>query len=202
MGSLVKVAIMSSYNTYQDSNFVTKKFTRDTSSDMTFKETAVIGKNATLDTICKIGDHVDIGETLVKFDTSYDESELNKFLSSMSDELREEAEEISRNNIKAGHSGTIKDIKVYAAVELEELSPSIRKVVAGHYNRIDSRQKMLDKYDKNESIVKCGLLFNETTGKTEPNKYGLIKGYDVKDGILIEFYIEHTDIYGVGDKCA
>lgn len=202
MGSLEKVAIMSSYNTYQDSNFVTKKFTRDTSSDMTFKETAVIGKNATLDTICKIGDHVDIGETLVKFDTSYDESELNKFLSSMSDELREEAEEISRNNIKAGHSGTIKDIKVYAAVELEELSPSIRKVVAGHYNRIDSRQKMLDKYDKNESIVKCGLLFNETTGKTEPNKYGLIKGYDVKDGILIEFYIEHTDIYGVGDKCA
>lgn len=202
MGSLEKVAIMSSYNTYEDSNFVTKKFSRDTATEMVFNQSAVIGKNSSLSYICKIGDTVDIGDTLVKFDTSYDESELNKFLSAMSDELREEADEISRNNIKATHSGVIDDIKIYSTVEISELSPTLKKVVGKYYEKINTKKKILDKYDKNDTIVKCGMLFTETTGKVEPNKYGLIKGYDVGEGILIEFYIKHTDILGVGDKVA
>ena len=202
MGSMQKVAIMSSYNTYQDSNFVTKKFTRDNASDMIFNEAGVIGKNANLDFIVKIGDEVDIGDVLLKFDTSYDESELNKFLSAMSDDLREEAEEISRNTVKAGHSGIIDDIKIYSTVELSELSPSLRKIVSKYYEKINTRKNLLDKYDNSKGIVKCGMLFNETTGKISPNKYGLVKGHDVGEGVVIEFYIRHTDIFGVGDKAA
>ena len=56
--------------------------------------------------------------------------------------------------------------------------------------------------EKNSSIVKCGLLLNESTGKVEPNMYGVIKGQKVQDSVLIEFYIEHSDIMGCGDKLA
>jgi len=58
----------------------------------------------------------------------------------------------------------------------------------------------LDTYDKNNSIIKAGMLFNEPTGKIEPTSDGKIKGKEVFDGVLIEFYIKYKDPIGVGDK--
>ena len=89
-------------------------------------------------------------------------------------------------------------------MDLEELSPSLQKIVKAYYNKIDNKKKFVSKYDSpnNKSIVKCGLLLNETTGKVEPNVYGVVRGQKVEDSVLIEFYIEHGDIMGVGDKLA
>jgi hypothetical protein len=86
---------------------------------------------------------------------------------------------------------------------LEELSDSLQKIIKSYYDKINSKKQFVSKYDpNNNSIVKCGLLLNETTGKIEPNIYGVIKGQKVQDSVLIEFYIEHADIMGVGDKLA
>ena len=95
-------------------------------------------------------------------------------------------------------------IKIYSAVELDDMSPSLRKIVSGYYRDVKEKKGFLDKYsEEGSSIVKCGLLVNEATGKIEPNIYGVIKGQKINDdGILIEFYIEHADIMGVGDKLA
>ena len=200
IGALTKVAIMSSYNTYQDGSLYTKKLSEDMATDLVFQDTAILGKNSNIDFMVKIGDEVEVGDSLIQFDTSFEENELNKFLKNLGDDIAAEVNENSRNNIKASHSGHIKDIKIYSTVELDEMSPSLRKVVSAYYDKIKERKDDLEKFDKTGSVVKCGVLFTETTGKIAPNAYGIIKGNKVEDGVLIEFYIQHTVEVGVGDK--
>ena len=202
MGTLEKIAIMSSYNNYQDGCFITEKLSEDTAAELIFEEAGVIGKNATLDFMLNIGDKVETGDIICSFDTSYEDSDLNKFLASLSNELKEEVNEKSKQVIKAHHSGVIVDIKMYCTVELDELSPTIRPYVEKYYKKINERKKQLSKYDDSNSIVKCGLLLNEASGKVIPNTYGLIKGHKVEDGVLIEFYIKYVDIMAIGDKLA
>ena len=43
---------------------------------------------------------------------------------------------------------------------------------------------------------------NETTHKIEPNKFGVIKGQKIEDGVMIEFYIKHSEPLEIGSKIA
>lgn len=202
MGTLVKVAIMSNYNTYQDSTVITEKMSHEMSTEMVFNRQVVIGKNATVDFIASVGDKIEVGSSLIQFDTSYEDNELNKLLESLSSELQEGIAENSRNNIQSKIGGVIEDIKMYSTVELGELSPSLQKIFGKYYKKINEKKKLLDKYDPNNSIVKCGMLIDETTGKISPNKYGVVKGQKVEDGVLIEFYIKHEESLEIGSKVA
>lgn len=201
VGPLMKVAVMSTYNTYQDGSICTEKMSEMMATKVVFPDTAIIGKNSNIEYMAKIGDHVEVGDSLVQFDESFEETELNKFLKGLGDDQVEAINENSRNNIKASHPGTIVDIKIYATSELDEMSESLQKVIGKYYKGVMNKKAMLNKYDKSESVVKCGMLFTETTGKVEPNAFGVIKGHKVENGaILVEFYIEHGDKLGVGDK--
>lgn len=202
IGVLTKVAIMSSYNTYQDGSICTHKLSEAMSTDMIFPDKAVVGKNSNIEFIAKVGDHVEVGDPLIQFDESFEESELNKFLKSLGDDMREEVGRNARNVIKASHPGKIKNIEIYSTIELDEMSPTLRDVVSKYYDGITGKKSLLDKYDKTESVVKCGMLFTDTVGKVEPNAFGVIKGTKVEDGVLVIFYIEHGDNFGVGDKAA
>ena len=204
VGVLEKVAIISSYNTYNDCTVITRKLAGDAEANMTFCKSVVIGKNSNVYDIRKVGDHLSIGDPLIAYDTSFEDSDLNKLLASLSDDNKELIDEGSKNVIKSKYAGKIVGIKIYSAVELEDMSPSLRKIVSSYYNGVKEKKGFLDKYaEEGSSIVKCGLLVNETTGKIEPNIYGVIKGQKINDdGVLIEFYIEHADILGVGDKIA
>ena len=201
VGPLVKVAIMSSYNTYQDGSICTDSLSERLGTAIVFPDTAIIGKNSNIEYMAKIGDHVEVGDSLIQFDESFEDNELNKFLKGLEADQVAAINENSRNNVKASHPGTIVDIKIYATSELEEMSESLQKVVGKYYKGIMDKKAMLNKYDKNDSVVKCGMLFTETTGKVTPNAFGVIKGHKVEDGaILVEFYIEHGDKLKVGDK--
>ena len=202
MGTMVKVAIMSNYNTYQDSTVITEKMSEDMATEMVFNRQVVIGKNATVDFIASVGDKIEVGDSLVQFDTSYEDNELNKLLSNLSEELQEGIAENSRNNITSKIGGVIEDIKMYSTVELEELSPSLQSIFGKYYKQIKDTKKLLEKYDPNSSIVKCGLLLDESTGKISPNKYGMVKGQKVEDGVLIEFYLKHEEVLEIGSKVA
>ena len=204
VGVLEKVAVTSSYDTYNDSTVITQKLAKEAEADMTFCKQVVIGKNSNVYDMRKVGDQISIGDPLMSFDTSFDDSDLNKMLSNLSDENKEVLEENSSNIIKSKYAGRIIDIKIYSTVDVGELSPSLQKIVKSYYNRVDSKKKFVSKYDSpdNKSIVKCGLLLNETTGKVTPNVYGVVRGQKVEDSVLIEFYIEHGDVMGVGDKLA
>lgn len=204
MGTLTKVAIMSTYNTYQDATMITEQLADKASTEMVFCKSVSIGKNANVDYIVKKGDHISVGDSLIQFDTSFEDNSLNELLSKLSDNAKEDILQDSRNNIHSKYSGVIEEIKIYSTVDLDELSPTLRKIVRGYYNKIKKKKEFLDSYDPDSknSIVKCGLLMNETNHKIEPNKFGVIKGEKVEDAVLIEFYIKHSEPLEIGSKIA
>jgi hypothetical protein len=199
IGTLQKVAIMSSYSTYEDSSFVTKKISNDMATSVVMMKDISIGKNADVDHIVKIGDTVSVGDPLVSFSTSYDDKKLNDFLRNISDEQADDIKALGKTILKAKYGGVIEDIKIYCTADLDDLSPSLKSIVSSYYNKINKKKKLLNKYDKTDSVIKAGVMVNEPTGKIEPSAFGKIKGKDV-DGVLIEFYIRYNDIVGVGDK--
>ena len=204
IGALEKVALLSTYDTYNDSTFITQKLAQDCITEMCFCKQAVLGKNSNIYHIVKVGDTIKVGDPLIHFDESFEESDLNKLLASLGNNEDEKSELLagSRNTIKSKYSGVIEDIKIYSTVDVEELSPSLAKVVTGYYNKIKRKDKILSKYDKSDSIMKCGILLKDTCDKVEPNRYGVIKGQKVEEGVLIEFYIKHEEPLEVGSKIA
>jgi len=199
IGSLQKVACLSTYSTYEDSTFVTKKLSYDMAADVVMQKVVSLGKNANVDYIVDIGQKVQVGDELIRFETSFDDDSLNKFLASVGNELKEEIKSLGKTPIKSKYSGVIEDIKIYSTVELEELSPTLRKIVSDYYEKINKKKKIINKYDKSDSVFKAGVLLNDATGKIEA-KDGKIKGTEVGEGVLIEFYIKYKDTVGVGDK--
>lgn len=203
IGTLAKVAIFSTGETFEDSAFITHKLSEDLGSDIVMKKPVVLKKNSSIDSMVKIGQKIKAGDELIKFETSYEEDYLNNLLADIGEDLQEEIKSYGKKPIKSKYSGEIIDIQVFHTVELDELSPSLRKVVEEHNKHVNSRKKVLDKYsnDGDNNVYKCGMLFNAASGKVT-TKDGKIHGEYVGEGVLIEFYIKYQDIAGIGDKFA
>ena len=206
LGTLARVAIMSAYSTYEDATFISESLSERCGTRITECKQAVIGKNSNVLHLAKEGEHVKVGDVLVAFDTSYDDNDLNTLLASLGtdDELKNMVTEGSRNTIKSKYGGKIIKIKMYSTVDMEELSPSLQKIFKEYYSKIKKKKNLLESYDPEASgtIMKCGLLFTETTKKIEPNKYGNIRGQNVEDAVMIEFYIEELEPLEVASKIA
>lgn len=201
LGALLKVAIMSNYATYEDSSFITAHMSDELASEFTMDKHVVIGKNATVDYIVKVGQKVTIGDELIRFESSYDDSELNKLLANVRDDLKEEIVAQGKTKIKSKYDGEIVDVKIMTTVDLEELSPSLRKIVKDYQNHQKDRRKLLDKYDKStsNSVYRNGILLDAPEEKVQ-SQYGKVKGIEVGEGVLVEFKIKYIDRLGVGDK--
>lgn len=201
MGTLAKIAITSTYNTYQDSTVITQKLSDEMATEMVFCKQVVIGKNANIDFLISEGAKVDVGDSLVQFDTSFEDNELNKLLSSLSEDLKEGVLEGSRNDIKSKYAGTIEKIKIYSTVDTGELSPSLQKVVKGYYKKVSGMKEMLKKYEPDgPDVYRCGMLLDDADHKVEPNRFGVIRGQNVEDSILIEIYIKHEEYLETASK--
>lgn len=201
IGSLQKIAIMGGYFTYEDSTFITKKLSRDMASEIIMPKAVVLGRNANISGLVKVGDKVKVGDELLSFETSYEDKALNELLASIGDDLKEDIKSLGRKPITSSYTGEVVDIKIYTTVDPEELSPSLRKVVNDHFAKIKRKQAVLNKYDKSNDPGKLGVMMTEPTKKIETPD-GKIKGNVVGEGVLIEIYIKYKDVMGVGDKLA
>ena len=199
IGSFQKVALLSSSLTYEDSSYVSKKLSREMATDVVMQKQAVLGPNTNVDFMVKIGDKVQNGDELIRFEKSFNDDVINQLLFNVGDEFKEDIIMSGKDKVKSKYAGVIEDIKVYCTVDIEELSPSLRQIVTQYYSKIKARKKLLEKYDNSGSVVKCNMLFNEPTGKVEANN-GKLRGAIVNEGVLIEFYIKVHDELGIGDK--
>ena len=204
MGTLTKVAIMSTYNTYEDSTFITEKMSDECSTEMCFCKSAVVGKNSNVFYMVEKGQEISVGDPLIQFDTSYEDESINALLAKLGEQDKASILEGARNEIKSKYSGIIEEIKIYPTIDLDDMSPSLRKIVNAYYRDINEKKSFLEKYDpeSGKSIVKCGILMNEVSHKIQPNKFGVIKGEHVEDAVLIEFYIKHSEPLEIGSKIA
>ena len=205
IGVLAKAAIASIYDIYEDSEPISAKLSERLAAQAIEKKDAVLAANTYVESIVKIGDHVSIGDPLMVFDPDSGDPEVAKFLQEYSKggNINEALVQTGKSIIKAPVSGEITEIEIWRTVDMEELSPSLAKIVTDYNKRIDSKRKFLDKY-KNEGdndYYKCNQLMTHTTEKVDTN-FGKIMGVKVDDGVLIRFHIKHRDVIKKGDKVA
>ena len=200
IGPLCKMAIMSSYNTYEDAGICTESLSERMTTSIVYQVAGKFKKNHNILSMVKIGDNVGIGDALVKFDVTSEDNELAKFLTKLSDDNKAIVEEEAKEEIKTMHAGKVIAIKVYTILPPESLSPSLGKIVNEFWADANAKKEFLNKYDSENQTMKAGYLL---TDETQPIKeeYNTIKGQKGVD-VLIEFYIEHEDVMGVGDKVA
>lgn len=200
IGPNVKVAFMSSYNTYEDAGIATEEFAERMGSSIVYQQKGKFKRNNNILSMVKVGDHVNIGDSIIKYDLSVEDNELAGYLTRLSDENRALLEEQTKNDIKAEHAGTIVDIKVYTLLDPSNLSPSLANIVQRYFDYGLNKKKYLEQFDNSDGIIKAGYML---TDPTEPvkNPYNAIKGNKGID-VLIEIHIEHKDVLGVGDKIA
>jgi DNA-directed RNA polymerase beta subunit len=200
LGPLVKIAIASSYNTYEDAGICTYSLAEKMKTKIVYQESATFKRNSNILYIAKIGDKINIGDPLIKYDISFEDNEISKYLSKLSEENKAIFEADTKNEIKTNHAGEIVDIKVYTLQDPSNLSPSLGDIVKKYFDKINNRKKFLEKFDDNPGIVKAGYIIRDST-KPLQTRYNTIKKFKGID-VLIEFYIEHDDVMGIGDKVA
>lgn len=202
MGTLVKSACISHSSTYEDSTWFTSKLSREMAVDISMPKEVIVGKNATVEFIVKPGDKIKIGDPLIRFETSYDHDELNELLGNIRSDLHEEIINFGKTNITSHYAGVVDDVVIYSAVDTNQLSPSLKKIVENSFKAAKSKRKILNKYDNegDNEYYKLGLLMDKPEGKVEPDRYGKIGGRDVSDGVLIRFFVTYHDELSDGDK--
>ena len=205
MGSLVKTAVISNFSTYEDSCFITKHMSQKMATNITMQKHVIVGANASVSYIVKPGQEIKIGDDLIRYETAYDDAELNKLLAGVRDDMKEDIVNLGRSKLTSSYNGVVSDIIIYPTIELDEMSDSLKKVVRAYQNNVSTAEKIIDKYDKNgnkNSCYRMGMITNKPTGVVKPDEYGKVKGYDVGRGVLIEFYITYHDEMSDGDKSA
>ena len=202
IGVLAKTALVTHTAEYEDSTLFSPKLSRKLATDITMPVSVIIGKNATVEFIVKPGDHVKIGDPLVRFETSYDHDELNVLLGNIRSDLQEEIINFGKTNIVSHYAGVVDKVEVYSAVDFDQLSPSLQKIANDAVKEARARKKLLNKYDneKTSEYYKIGMMLNSPDGKVEPDRYGKIGGADVGDGVLVKFFVTYHDELGDGDK--
>lgn len=205
IGVLVKAAISSSYDIYEDSEPISASLSERLAVNAIEKKDAVLAANTYVEKIVKIGDHVSIGDPLMVFDPDSGDPEVAKFLQEYSKggNINEALVQTGKSIVKAPVSGEVTEIEIWRTVDMEELSPSLHKIVSDYNKRIDSKRKFLDQY-KNEGdndYYKCNQIMTHTTEKVDA-KFGKVMGIKVDEGVIIRFHIKHRDVIKKGDKVA
>jgi hypothetical protein len=201
IGPLVKIAFLSTYNTYEDAGLCTEKLADMIKTSVVYQEVAPLVKTTNVIDMVKVGDVVNIGDPLIRYEVTYDDTEITKFINNLStDSAKETIIDDSRSELKAHHAGTVVKIEVTSLYEPSNLTPSLGKIVQRYFDQGNDKKKLLTEYDDSPGTLKAGYLL---TDSTEPHvsRYNRIKHYKGKH-VVIDFYIEHEDTAGVGDKVA
>ena len=198
VGPLAKVAFAGLYATYEDAGLVTTKMSKKLETKLMMMQSQKLTAMDDIESIVKVGTEVEIGDPLIIFglgdtgDKSVDNF-LKAFQNADSNDVLNNAKRIYR----AKHAGTVADVRIYTTKSLDKLSPSLYDIISNHFKENIQKRKILDKYDKTDSVYKMETLFDLPT---EPLKGTTIKGQTCD--VLVEIYIEHADEASVGDKLA
>ena len=201
IGVLCKVAIAPTHDIYEDSAPITTALSKKLSTTMVNESRAVLSAQATIKMMHKVGDHIEAGDALIEYDNTKEDPELSRLWDDMQSMYGEELSENVIQSVRSEHSGEIADIRIYSAVPLEDLSESLRPVVRGYWKKIEAKNKMLEKYrnPNDPAMIPAGTQIKEIAGPTEA-KFGKILGETVNDGVLICFFVKHSDPVKKGDK--
>lgn len=189
IGTLAKVAILNTDENFEDSALIDNYLSEALSSRVTVKIDKTFDKDTNIYNLIKKGSNIEEGDSLCIIQNSFDDADANALIKQLSGD-EDEISSLGRINIKSKVTGTVQDIVIYRTVEIEELSPTLQKIVKEYEKPIKEQKKIM----KQHGITDFSSLKPDyklpSTGKLK----------NVKDGVLIEFYLSYGDKMSVGDK--
>lgn len=200
LGVLTKIAVVSNWDVYEDSTPITTSLANRLATTMIADKTITLSPDDEVDYIVKVGDKVNTGDPLMRFSKA-DDAETSRFLKTMRADLAESIIEDTKNTPVSKYTGEIADIRIFTTVPLEDMDPSLQKVVKAYHKRIKRKTDILDKY-QNEgdcNYYKAGQVITESPEIMAPNTTK-IKGEYLDNSIMIQIFIKYRDIASKGDK--
>ena len=158
IGPLAKVAFAGLYSTYEDAGLVTTKMSKKLETKLMMMQSQKINAMDDVESIVKVGTEVEVGDPLIVFglgdtgDKSVDNF-LKAFQNADSNDVINNAKRIYR----AKHAGTVADVRIYTTKSLDKLSSSLYTIVSNHFKENLQKRKILDKYDKTDTVYKIFL---------------------------------------------
>jgi len=189
-GRLMKVAVATDSQTFEDSIMATERLSKDLSFNVVLDKFIALGPNANISKLAKTGDHVKASDPIIIFENSFDEAEVAQVLNKLGKEHGEEILELGRNTVLAKTSGVIVDMKILYNRPIEEFGESLQKIIKAYIKDNKQRAEIVNK-TKTDDIV--------NVRRTEMTTYRKYAGQDF-DGVLIQFFLSHEDNCDVGDK--
>lgn len=186
IGKLAKIAIVNTDEGFEDSGIITEKMAKKLATPINYQFSVFIDAQSEVYKIAKVGDHVEVNDSLIIWMPPFDDEAADLLLKNLSSD---QVSELGRRVLSSETTGTITSMKIYRTVETSEMSDSLKKIVDNYERPLKALEKKLK--EKNIDISQIPAHY-----KLPP--VGKLKGKD--KGVLIEFYVEYLDTVGVGDK--
>lgn len=194
-GTLAKVAFIATGESYEDSTYIVNSLGEKMTTRGTKKKDIVVGPYTNIKQYVKRGETVQANSYLLVFDDAEDEF-TSSLLSTAAGSTDDDVVHFGSKPVKSKVKGIVKDIKVYYTVPFESLTKSMQKFIKEIASYETSKEETLKKFVE----LKNATSILSPIQEVKPDSLGRIKGVKVEDGVLIEYYIEYTDVMGVGDK--
>lgn len=190
IGTLAKFAILNTDEGFEDSAIISNSLSEAMASDVVLEKEITIPKAANVYNLVKKGQEIHEGDTLMILQNAYDEEDVNMLLKNLAGS-EDEITDLGRIPIKSKVTGIVQDIIIERTVEIDELSPTLKKVVNSYENDIKRKKKAMAQYgieDENKTLPDTKAM--PATGKLK-NAY---------DSVVIRIYLMYHDKFKVGDK--
>ena len=190
IGTLAKFAILNTDEGFEDSAIVSSSLSEAMASDVVLEKEITIPKDASVYNLVKKGQTIKEGDTLLILQNAYDEEDVNQLLRNLAGS-EDEITNLGRIPITSKVTGVVQDIIIERTVELDELSPSLKKIVTAYEKEIKDKKAVMKKYgieDTNKILQDTKAL--PATGKLK----------NATDSIVIRIYLSYHDKFKTGDK--
>lgn len=190
-GTLAKIGVIPTDEAYEDSAIITDSLADSLTTEYLVKKDRYLPKDTNVYSVVAPGTPIREGDPLLIFQNAFEEKDANALLKAITDDDLDAVSDLGRIQVRSKLTGVVQDVKIYRTCELDELSPSLRKLVTAYEKKIKQDRTKLKKLGIENANAYLGADY-----KLEPE--GNLKG--APDGIMIEFYLKCTDKMGIGDK--
>ena len=187
VGKIAKVAILNTDEGFEDSGIISASMAKKLATKVILKYDMVLNKDATVLKIAKVGDHIEASDDLLIFQDAFDDVDSAEVMDALTDG---DVSELGKRKVKSEVTGELKGIKIYRTIDVNNLSPSLKKIVSAYEKPLKERAQMLKDNGINPATKVPSYYTLPPTGKLKK----------AQDAVLIEFYVEYLDTVGVGDK--
>ena len=187
IGKIAKVAILNTDEGFEDSGIISQKMAEKLATRINIKFDCIIDKDSTLFKIVKVGDHVEASDDLIIWQSAFDDESSASVMSAITQDS--DFSDVGKRKLKSEVTGVVTDIKIYRTVDLDDLSPTLKKLVNAYEKPLKEKAKLLA--DNNIKGVRVPAHTKlAPTGKLKKSQ----------DAIFIEIFVEYLDTVGIGDK--